>query len=71
MLRSSGLGAWAAAGSGDRIARCRRKRKAHAFGRADRADLEKARPFLGPIGSTIRHFGAVGVVVSRRNGAPS
>jgi 3-hydroxyisobutyrate dehydrogenase len=27
---------------------------------ADAADLEKARPFLEPIGSTIRHFGAVG-----------
>jgi 3-hydroxyisobutyrate dehydrogenase-like beta-hydroxyacid dehydrogenase len=27
---------------------------------ADAADLEKARPFLTPIGSTIRHFGAVG-----------
>jgi len=27
---------------------------------ADPADLEKARPFLTPIGSTIRHFGAVG-----------
>src|SRR6202008_24790 len=27
---------------------------------ADPADLEKARPFLEPIGSTIRHFGAVG-----------
>ena len=27
---------------------------------ADTADLEKARPFLEPIGSTIRHFGAVG-----------
>ncbi|MGY3589738.1 3-hydroxyisobutyrate dehydrogenase [Bradyrhizobium sp. USDA 4341] len=27
---------------------------------ADAADLEKARPFLAPIGSTIRHFGAVG-----------
>lgn len=27
---------------------------------ADAADLEKARPFLGPIGSTVRHFGAVG-----------
>src|ERR1700757_4716792 len=25
---------------------------------ADAADLEKARPFLAPIGSTIRHFGA-------------
>jgi 3-hydroxyisobutyrate dehydrogenase-like beta-hydroxyacid dehydrogenase len=33
---------------------------------ADRADLEKARPFLEPIGSTIRHF-----AVSRRNDAPS
>jgi hypothetical protein len=31
----------------------------------------KARPFLEPIGSTIRHFGAVGFAVSRRNGAPS
>jgi 3-hydroxyisobutyrate dehydrogenase-like beta-hydroxyacid dehydrogenase len=38
---------------------------------ADWADLEKARPFLEPIGSTIRHFGAVGSAVSRRNGAPS
>jgi 3-hydroxyisobutyrate dehydrogenase-like beta-hydroxyacid dehydrogenase len=27
---------------------------------ADPADLETARPFLDPIGSTIRHFGAVG-----------
>ncbi|HLG85332.1 MAG TPA: NAD(P)-dependent oxidoreductase [Bradyrhizobium sp.] len=27
---------------------------------ADAADLEKAGPFLAPIGSTIRHFGAVG-----------
>ena len=27
---------------------------------ADSADLERARPFLEPIGSTIRHFGAVG-----------
>ncbi|UFX48641.1 NAD(P)-dependent oxidoreductase [Bradyrhizobium sp. 41S5] len=27
---------------------------------ADPADLERARPFLAPIGSTIRHFGAVG-----------
>jgi 3-hydroxyisobutyrate dehydrogenase len=27
---------------------------------ADAADLEKARPFLAPIGNTIRHFGAVG-----------
>ena len=27
---------------------------------ADAADLEKAQPFLAPIGSTIRHFGAVG-----------
>ncbi len=27
---------------------------------ADAADLDKARPFLTPIGSTIRHFGAVG-----------
>jgi 3-hydroxyisobutyrate dehydrogenase len=27
---------------------------------ADPADLEKARPFLAPIGSTIRHFGPVG-----------
>jgi 3-hydroxyisobutyrate dehydrogenase-like beta-hydroxyacid dehydrogenase len=27
---------------------------------ADPADLERARPFLEPIGSTIRHFGAVG-----------
>jgi 3-hydroxyisobutyrate dehydrogenase-like beta-hydroxyacid dehydrogenase len=27
---------------------------------ADAADLEKAQPFLEPIGSTIRHFGAVG-----------
>jgi 3-hydroxyisobutyrate dehydrogenase-like beta-hydroxyacid dehydrogenase len=27
---------------------------------ADPADLEKARPFLTPISSTIRHFGAVG-----------
>jgi 3-hydroxyisobutyrate dehydrogenase len=27
---------------------------------ANAADLEKARPFLEPIGSTIRHFGAVG-----------
>jgi 3-hydroxyisobutyrate dehydrogenase-like beta-hydroxyacid dehydrogenase len=27
---------------------------------ADPADLDKARPFLTPIGSTIRHFGAVG-----------
>ena len=27
---------------------------------ADGADLERARPFLDPIGSTIRHFGAVG-----------
>jgi 3-hydroxyisobutyrate dehydrogenase len=27
---------------------------------ADAADLDKARPFLEPIGSTIRHFGAVG-----------
>ncbi len=27
---------------------------------ADSADLDKARPFLTPIGSTIRHFGAVG-----------
>jgi 3-hydroxyisobutyrate dehydrogenase-like beta-hydroxyacid dehydrogenase len=27
---------------------------------ADAADLEKARPFLEPIGSTIRHFGGVG-----------
>jgi 3-hydroxyisobutyrate dehydrogenase-like beta-hydroxyacid dehydrogenase len=38
---------------------------------ADRAELEKARPFLEPIGSTIRHFGVVGSAVSRRNGAPS
>jgi len=38
---------------------------------ADRADLEKARPFLESIGSTIRRFGAVGSAVSRRNGAPS
>jgi 3-hydroxyisobutyrate dehydrogenase-like beta-hydroxyacid dehydrogenase len=27
---------------------------------ADPADLDKARPFLDPIGSTIRHFGTVG-----------
>jgi 3-hydroxyisobutyrate dehydrogenase len=27
---------------------------------ADAADLDKARPFLAPIGSTIRHFGPVG-----------
>jgi 3-hydroxyisobutyrate dehydrogenase-like beta-hydroxyacid dehydrogenase len=27
---------------------------------ADSADLERARPYLEPIGSTIRHFGAVG-----------
>ena len=27
---------------------------------ADAADLEKARPFLAPLGTTIRHFGAVG-----------
>jgi 3-hydroxyisobutyrate dehydrogenase len=27
---------------------------------ADAADLERARPFLAPIGDTIRHFGAVG-----------
>jgi 3-hydroxyisobutyrate dehydrogenase-like beta-hydroxyacid dehydrogenase len=27
---------------------------------ADPADLEKARPFLAPIGNSIRHFGAVG-----------
>jgi 3-hydroxyisobutyrate dehydrogenase len=27
---------------------------------ADPADLEKARPFLAPLSSTIRHFGAVG-----------
>jgi 3-hydroxyisobutyrate dehydrogenase len=27
---------------------------------ADAADLEKSQPFLKPIGSTIRHFGAVG-----------
>jgi len=27
---------------------------------ADAADLERARPYLEPIGSTIRHFGAVG-----------
>src|SRR3954471_23564301 len=27
---------------------------------ADPADLERARPYLTPIGSTIRHFGAVG-----------
>ncbi|HEY2246394.1 MAG TPA: NAD(P)-dependent oxidoreductase [Bradyrhizobium sp.] len=27
---------------------------------ADPADLEKARPYLAPIGSSIRHFGAVG-----------
>jgi 3-hydroxyisobutyrate dehydrogenase-like beta-hydroxyacid dehydrogenase len=27
---------------------------------ADAGDLEKARPFLEPVGSTIRHFGAVG-----------
>src|ERR1700752_2620461 len=27
---------------------------------ADAADLEKAQPYLAPIGSTIRHFGAVG-----------
>ncbi|MDH2381401.1 NAD(P)-dependent oxidoreductase [Bradyrhizobium sp. CER78] len=27
---------------------------------ADSADLDKARPFLAPISSTIRHFGAVG-----------
>jgi 3-hydroxyisobutyrate dehydrogenase-like beta-hydroxyacid dehydrogenase len=27
---------------------------------ADAADLDKARPFLAPISSTIRHFGAVG-----------
>ncbi|MBR0937491.1 NAD(P)-dependent oxidoreductase [Bradyrhizobium jicamae] len=27
---------------------------------ADPADLDKARPFLAPIGSTIRHFGPVG-----------
>jgi len=27
---------------------------------ADPADLEKARPFLAPLGTTIRHFGAVG-----------
>ncbi|OMI02584.1 dehydrogenase [Bradyrhizobium brasilense] len=27
---------------------------------ADPADLDRARPFLAPIGSTIRHFGAVG-----------
>jgi 3-hydroxyisobutyrate dehydrogenase len=27
---------------------------------ADAADLDKARPFLEPIGSTIRHFGSVG-----------
>jgi 3-hydroxyisobutyrate dehydrogenase len=27
---------------------------------ADVADLEKARPYLEPIGTTIRHFGAVG-----------
>src|SRR6476469_10734301 len=27
---------------------------------ADAADLERARPYLAPIGATIRHFGAVG-----------
>ena len=27
---------------------------------ADAADLEKARPYLAPLGTTIRHFGAVG-----------
>ena len=27
---------------------------------ADAADLDRARPYLAPIGSTIRHFGAVG-----------
>ncbi|MBR0692982.1 NAD(P)-dependent oxidoreductase [Bradyrhizobium lablabi] len=27
---------------------------------ADAADLDKARPFLDPIGNTVRHFGAVG-----------
>lgn len=27
---------------------------------ADAADLERARPYLAPIGSTVRHFGAVG-----------
>ncbi|MHC2462819.1 NAD(P)-dependent oxidoreductase [Bradyrhizobium embrapense] len=27
---------------------------------ADPADLERAQPFLAPIGSTVRHFGAVG-----------
>jgi len=27
---------------------------------AEAADLDKARPFLAPVGSTIRHFGAVG-----------
>src|SRR5215510_8348315 len=27
---------------------------------ADLADLEQAQPFLAPIGSTVRHFGAVG-----------
>ncbi len=27
---------------------------------ADPADLEKAQPFLAPIGTTIRHFGAIG-----------
>src|SRR5882757_368114 len=27
---------------------------------ADGADLDKAKPYLAPIGSTIRHFGAVG-----------
>src|SRR5262249_28656103 len=27
---------------------------------ADPADLDKARPYLAPIGTTIRHFGAVG-----------
>ena len=27
---------------------------------ADPADLDKARPYLAPIGSTVRHFGAVG-----------
>src|SRR3954463_8403128 len=26
----------------------------------DPADLEKARPYLAPLGSTIRHFGAIG-----------
>ena len=44
-----------------RPARCGRRRKADAAGRRWMpTDLEMARPYLAPLGTTIRHFGAVG-----------